>query len=238
MSEGANGIIYICPPTGYTIYTLDPSTDEVTSKTIAMLDLSRPSNNPQQTGIFFDPDTGDASFLSASLPEYFALSIKPVDSESCKIPFRTEEWSFDRELEGGYTCLNTVQDGGRGLYIIGTRRIRQSELGGKLEYEGFTQYADDSVMLFYIPDLSDTESKTVKCADVEPPCEERGSEGIWQLVRVKDAKICSDGTLNIIYCSCLADLDDADRRSYGEFTSSTLKHYLAVFNGTELISKT
>ena len=91
-------------------------------------------------------------------------------------------------------------------------------------------------MLFYIPDIS--EIGEIKCAEVCPPHESEGQDGIWSVAKVKDVYLDSDGKLNILYAYYHFDFDDGDRKNNPELITSTLKHCIAVYDGVEQVSLT
>ena len=233
MYRDPDGLIYVCPPTGNTVYTIDPENDEVTLKTLSLMAPTQLNLIPQQVDMVFGT-YGNDYLVSASQVKYFGISSKTYDASEYKIPLKTAKYSFDRELEGGYTDIYTLSDGKKGLYMAGTRCVRQQDLGGKLEYRGYTQSLNDSAVLFYIPDLS--EGSEIRCIDIRKPYEDEGSEGIWSVVKIDDVFLGSDGRLNVIYTFYLKDFDDADRRDADKLLNSTLRHAIAVFEDGQPVS--
>ncbi|MBP5236873.1 MAG: hypothetical protein J6128_05000 [Clostridia bacterium] len=235
MYMGTDGLIYVCPPTGNTVYTIDPQTDEITLRTLSILAPTGLNQIPQQVDMVFGP-AGEVDYIfTTTRTNFFGISRKTYDAEEFKIPLKTEKYTFDSTPECGYTNMFYLRDGQNGLYIVGTRFIRQEELGGRLEYRGFTQSINDSAMLFYIPDLS--EGNEIRCIDIRKPYEDEGHEGIWSEVKVNDAYLDSEGRLNVIYTYYLKDLDDADRRGADSLTESSLRHMISVYEKGELVSK-
>ena len=106
---------------------------------------------------------------------------------------------------------------------------------GDVEYNGYLDNIDDSIMLFYISDVSDATS--MQCIDVEAPYEAEGAEGIWSIAKINDVYLDSTGKLNVIYASYHFDLDDKDRAGNPELIADTLKHYHAVYENGELLSR-
>ena len=236
MKEGPDGTVYVCPPTGYDLYTVDPGTGDVAQHNITLLDLSRRELTPQQADLCFDPDSGSGYYMVTMIPEYFGISLRPFDSENMKVPFRNSVQSFDADA-GSCVKHFVLEDGKGGVYMVGTRRTGRSS-GAELSYEGHVQYVDDSVILFHIPDLSSGSDAEIEHTVVQPPYTEEGENGVWSSVRVKDVSLDTDGRLRIIYSYCLTDLDDADRRGLEKMTAETLKYCLAVYDGTEQLSLT
>ncbi len=229
----SGGTVYVGLTDGRHAYFIDTETDEVSLRELTPVltfDLV-----PRQMSIVPDPESGNIYCLSVLDTDDFALSCIPVDREKKTVSIRNAvRYSFDRALLGNYENVYPLSDGKGGAYLAGTRSVTEEQLGGMLEYTGHKSPVNDSVMLFYIPSLS--ESTEVRCIEVQSPYEDEGSEGIWSSVRVKDVYMASDGRLNVIYSVCHFDYDDGDRKTNPELVSGTLKHYRAVYDGTELVS--
>ncbi|MBR5453961.1 MAG: hypothetical protein IKV54_07770 [Clostridia bacterium] len=234
MSCDESGMIYVCPPTGRHIYTVDPATDEVTAKETTPIVTNKLL--PRQTDIISDPVTGELYTVSVLVDGEMSVSSNVVDREKISVALKNAvTHSNDRELIGKYDNIHTLSDGKGGVYLIGTRTVDQDVLDGKLEYNGYISSFSDSVMLFYLPGL--TKDNTVQCIDVQSPYEDEGAEGIWSVVRIKDVYLARDGKLNVIYSSYSFDFDDGDRNKNPELIEKTLKYYIAVYDGGELVSK-
>ena len=230
----ADGTVYVGATDGRHVYLIDTATDEVSKRELTPVltfDLI-----PRQMNIVADPASGIKYCLSVLDTDDFALSGNPIDPEKMTVSIKKAvKYTFDREIRGNYDNVQAMSDGNGGAYLVGTRCVTEEQLDGKLEYYGHVSPVRDSVMLFYIPSLS--ESTEVQCTDVQTPYEDEGNEGIWSSVRIKDVYMTSDGRLNVIYSCCHFDYDDGDRNKNRELVSGTLKHYRAVYEGAELVSK-
>jgi len=233
-----DGAIYVCPPTGNTMYTIDPSSDAVAQHEINKI----PSRNlafmiPHQRDFVTNPETGEMYVLSTIAESPLTLYNYSYDPEKLLHEKNGIKYTFDCTLIGSYSQFHTLSDGGNGVYIVATRSVDRDEVEG-LEYSGHTLSIHDALMLFYIPDLADTE--TVQCIDIQLPDSTGGTEGIWSVVNCADAGdvyLDSEGKLHIFYTMYNFDFDDADRRGNPALVADTLKHYHAVFDGTTLVSR-
>ena len=230
----SEGTIYVGATDGRHAYFIDTATDEISLRELTPVltfDLI-----PRQMSIVADPESGNQYCLSVLDSDDFALSGNLIDPEKKTVSLRnTVKYTFDRELQGNYCNVYTLSDGKGGAYLVGTRSVTEEQLGGRLEYVGHISPVNDSAMLFYIPSLS--ESTEVQCTDVQAPYEDEGNEGIWSSVMVKDAYMTSDGKMNVIYSCCHFDYDDGDRNRNAGLVADTLKHFRAVYDGAELVSK-
>ncbi|MBR5453962.1 MAG: hypothetical protein IKV54_07775 [Clostridia bacterium] len=234
MTAGADGIIYVCPPTGRTLYTVDTSTDEVAFHQLTPIVTK--NLIPRQTSVIIDPVSGEKYTVSVLFDGTANISKNIIDSEKMTVALKNAvRYTNDRELIGRYNDVTVLGDGKGGAYLVGARTVTRSDLEGMLEYNGHIDSLSDSVMLFYIPGLS--EGSEVQCIDVHLPYTDEGVQGIWSSVDVKDVYLDSNGKLNILYSDCHYDYDDADRRENPELISNTLKYYLAVYDGDKLVSK-
>ena len=230
----SDGTVYVGIPTGRHAYFIDTATDEVTLRELTPI-LTKDLLT-RQMGIVADPVSGGKYCVSILDKENFALSSNLIDPEKMTVSIRNAvKYTFDRELQGNYDNVYTLSDGKGGAYLVGTRVITEEQLDGKLEYVGHIEAVNDSVMLFYISDM--TESTEVQCVDVQLPYEDEGDEGIWSSVKVKDVYMTSDGKLNVIYSYCHFDYDDGGRNKNPELVLSTLKHYRVIYDGDEFVSK-
>ena len=235
MSLSDDGIIRVLPPTGNTAVFIDTATDEVTEHTYTIFYPTYEELKPQVNEVVTDSRTGEDYYLTVSRSRYFGMNVRKIDSEKQSVPAKGRILDFDRDLAGGYTGIYTFgADGGR-VFIVGTREISQEQTGGKLTYSGRTQSVKDSLMLFVIDDVA--ESETVRCIEIEAPYEDEGSGGIWSCVKTDDAFLDADGKLNVIYTVWRCDFDDADRRENDGVVADSLRVFRAVFDGDSQISK-
>ncbi|MBE6568679.1 MAG: hypothetical protein E7658_00505 [Ruminococcaceae bacterium] len=236
-----DGKIYICPPTGCTLYTLDTSTDTVTLVETAQ--YSDRYSAIRQSDLLPHPEAGKA-YLVCDMSSVFRISVYTIDTEAMTISKSPKNASFDTKLMGDYSHYYVISDGGTGAYLVATRELNkqefvknQLEIGEKLTIHGHTNYIDDSIMLFYIPDLST--GKTT-CIEIEAPYEAEGSAGIWSAVNMKDngdVYLDSEGKLHVFYTYYHHDFDEIDALSNTERHAATLKHYHAIYEGSALVSK-
>ncbi|MBQ7922787.1 MAG: hypothetical protein IJ325_09470 [Clostridia bacterium] len=245
-----NGEIYVCPPTGNTIYHINRETDEVTCietsvntrsfGTVKQTYYSSAAADGEAYMLCFNNDefypwvgyayNGDDMALQSIKNTFDPILKKTVDN-SIKYSVDTESYALEN-----YQYPYVLDDGNGGVYIVATRTVTEEKLAGKLEYVGYTKSMDDSITLFHIPNLADT---TVDYTDIQPPYEAEGSEGIWSVVNMADngdAYLDSEGKLHIFYTYYHFDFDDADRPKNPELVAGTLKHYHAIYDGTTLVS--
>lgn len=234
VSAAANGEIYVCPPTGRHAYVIDPETDEVTLRELTPI----LTNNlmPIQAEIVSVPESNDKYLVTVLEDGSFKSAANIIDPEKLSIVLKNViRYTPDKELAGKYNGVYTLSDGKNGLYMVGTREIIQRDTDGKLTYSGITSAINDSVMLLYIPDITDNTG--IKCIDVQIPYEEEGNEGIWSVVKVNDVYLDSEGKLCILYTYYHYDYDDADIADNPELKKNTLKQYLAVYDGNDIVSR-
>ncbi|MBE6569145.1 MAG: hypothetical protein E7658_02865 [Ruminococcaceae bacterium] len=231
-----DGMIYICPPTGNTMYTVDPADDVVTlhkttdKRIPAML-------TPQQTDLITDPASGTAYALSSMSPQYFGFSSQVLDTQVMTVDKASTKYVPDTDFIGEYTGFYTLNDNNGGVYLVGTRTITRDDLTDKLHYAGHIASINDGVTLFHIPALA--EASEVQKTDIFLPDETRGNEGIWSVADIGncgDVYLDAGGKLHIFYTTYLFDFDDADRPGNAALAADTLKHYHAVYDGTTLVS--
>jgi len=233
MTDTPDGKIYVCPPTGDTAYVIDTAADTVTpeKRTQIIVDVNL---EPEQSNIIFDGEKGAGYYVYTIPGESFDFINIPADSDKSVILAKTaEKYAYSTQITDAYTNIYALSNNNGGTYLVGTRKI---ELENKLEYNGYLKTADDSIMLFYIPDIS--EIGEIKCTEVCPPHESEGQDGIWSVAKVKDVYLDSDGKLNILYAYYHFDFDDGDRKNNPELITSTLKHCIAVYDGVEQVSLT
>lgn len=233
MTAADGGKIYVCPPSGSSVWVIDTNTDEVTTEKRTETVIS--SNvYPQQSDMVFDAE-GNGYYLYTLPTEAFGIAKLSADNEKSAVVLKkSDEYTFDRELDGSYTEMYTLPTENGGVYMVGAREVFLPDLDGELEYMGNTKTVNDSLMLFYIPDIA--EGNEVKCAEIIAPYTEQGGDGIWSVADVKDAYIDSNGKLNVLYSYYHFDFDDADRRENPELIEKTLKFFIAVYDGAELVS--
>ncbi|MBR5453283.1 MAG: hypothetical protein IKV54_04310 [Clostridia bacterium] len=234
MGQGADGKIYVGIPDGMHAYVVDTETD--TATLCELTPIITKQLVPRQVSVIHDSVSGNEYFVSVLENGAFGVSSNVMNTEKYTVSLKNAvRYTVDRELSGVYDDVYTLSDGKGGVYMVGTRKITEEELGGKLEYNGYTKYLRDSVVLLHIPGLTEgTEAKTV---DVHLPYEDEGDEGIWSAVDVKDVYLDGDGKLNIVYSDYYFDYDDNDRPGNPRRIKDTLKYYLAVYDGLELVSK-
>lgn len=236
MTDTPDGKIYVCPPTGDTAYVIDTAADTVTpeKRTQIIIDTDK---YPQQTDMIIDSETGDGYYIHTLTVDAFDFITLSKDSDkSAVLAKKAQLYTYDTELDGGYSNIYALSDKNGGAYLVGTRKTELSAPEGKLEYNGYLKTTEDSVMLFYISDIS--EIGEIKCAEVCPPYENEGQDGIWSVAKVKDVYLDSDGKLNILYAYYHFDFDDGDRKNNPELIANTLKHYVSVYTGATLESVT
>ncbi len=233
----ADGTIYVCPPTGGNMYTIDPATDAVQQLKINKI----PTKNlgfmvPNQRDFVTNPETGEMYVLSTLLEKPLSLNKYSYDPEKLLHDKTGIKYDFDSTLVGSYSHFYTLSDGANGAYIVATRSIAKGELE-TLTYRGHTLSIDDALTLFYIPDLANTE--TVQCIDIQLPDDAAGNEGIWSVVNCADngdVYLDSTGKLHVLYTMYNFDFDDLDNRGNSAPIANTLKHYHAIYDGATLIS--
>ena len=234
MAEGPDGLIYVCPPDGRSVYVIDTVTDEITLRELTPIITGKLL--PRQTEIVYAPEIGTKYQISVLRDGTMNISSNVIDSEKFTVKIKNAvTYTNNLELIGTYDNIYTLSDGKSGVYMVGTRAVSQEDLEGKLEYSGHIGTVEDSVMLFYIPNLA--ESTEAQCIDVHLPYEDEGAEGIWSSVKVKDVYLDKNGKLNILYSDCHFDYDDCDRRENPDLIEKTLRYYLAVYDGSELVSR-
>ncbi len=235
INQMPDGMIYVSLPTGYTMYVIDPATDEV-----------RLCETGSHTGIFDKIAQMDYIYTAEGEPAYvltanynFGVMGYGFDTSELTMKIKgLKNYKLDRDVDGNYVKLYTLSDGNGGAYMVGTREIYLSDLSDKLEYDNINTEISDSIMLFYIPDLSD--GKTINCADISLPYEAESGDGIWSRVNIADngcVYLDSDGNLHVLYTYYHYDCDYTDADKNGELISKTLKHCHAVYRGTELVSE-
>ena len=243
MTEGLDGKIYVCLPSGRDAhivdsgrhaYVIDTVTDEVTHKEMTMM-LTKDFFT-RQVDIITDPNTESKYYVSILDSDGFNVTSNLLDPENFSFKMKNAvKYTTDREVTGYIDNVRTLGDDKGGFYMVGTRVMTAEDLEGKLEYNGHIESVKDGVTLFYLPSLAD--STEIKCIDVHLPYEDEGGEGIWSKVDVKDVYLDNSGKLNIIYSDCHFDYDDNDRPGNAELEKNTLKYYLAVYEDGELISR-
>ena len=234
MSLGEDGTVYVVPPEGRHAYFIDTATDEVTLHELTAILTNKLL--PRQMSIVSIPGTGDNYCISALAEGTAGFNGYLLDPEEMTFKMKNAiSYEADRELIGTYDGIYTLSDGKNGVYMVSTRNVNGKDLDGKLEYNGYLDNIDDSIMLFYISDVSDATS--MQCIDVEAPYEAEGAEGIWSIAKINDVYLDSTGKLNVIYASYHFDLDDKDRAGNPELIADTLKHYHAVYENGELLSR-
>lgn len=235
INQMPDGMIYVSLPTGYTMYVIDPATDEV-----------RLCETGSHTGIFDKIAQMDYIYDAEGEPAYvltsnydFGVMGYGFDTESLSMQIKgLKKYNLDREIVGNYIKLFTLSDQKGGAYMVGTREVWKNDLDGKLVYDNVEESISDSLMLFYIPDLS--EGKVISCADISLPYEAEGGDGIWSVINVADngdVYLGSDGNLHVFYTYYHYDYDYTDADKNAELTAKTLKHCHAVYRGTELVSE-
>ncbi|MBR6557882.1 MAG: hypothetical protein IKT70_02615 [Clostridia bacterium] len=234
MTEGNDGMIYVGLPDGRNVYVIDTATDEVTLRELTPI-LTKDLYT-RQMSIIKDLKSGEEYCVSVLQDGAFNVSTNLIDAEKNRVSIKNAvKYENTDDLAGMYDEVYTLSDGKGGVYLVGTRKITQEELGGSLKYNGHISYVNDSVVLVHIPSLS--ESTEVKYTEVHHPHEDEGIEGIWSAAAVKDVYLGNDGKLRIVYSDYHFDYDDKDRRENPELVKNTLKYYLAVYDGAELVSK-
>ncbi len=220
MREMPDGKIWVILPEGYTAYAIDPATDEVKEYQIEKQKFS----GRQQTDIVTVPETGKSYALFGMRTAPFTLTGYGFEANGRFLDKNSQKvYTFDRELNAGYTGLYTLSDGKRGAYIVGTRTVGQTGVAtfyltpdGELKRDGTDQGHMVLVGQTYrapLPEnlqfgghtfaindslmlfcIPDLESDTeVKCVEIEPPYDAEGSDGIWSVV---DAANCGDAYLD------------------------------------------
>lgn len=234
MSVDPDGMIYVCPPTGRHAYFIDPTTDEVTLRELTPI----LTNNliPRQAEIVYIPGT-DAKYCVTVLEDgSFNATSNALDQDKMTVALKNVvKYTNSSELTGTYGNIYTLSDGKNGFYMVGTRNVSQDDLDGKLEYNGYIDNFDDSLKMFYLSDISN--GTELECIEIEAPYDKEGSDGIWSVGKICDVYLDSRGKFNVLYTYYHFDFDDADRRENPGLIESTLKHYLAVYDGGELVSK-
>jgi len=233
-----DGLIYVSPPSGFFLYVIDPSTDEVT--------VQQPTevwNYTKQSDFFVDGN-GDTRVILANIPGFLRQTMV-LDTTAWKYGNISRAYngiSFDIETTvpdaGAYSNFYTVEDGNGGVYYVGTRYITPEDTeDAGLSYSGYTNKIDDSIALFHIPDLTQMKNNTF--VDICLPYVEQGDEGIWSVVNVEsagDVYLDSEGQLHIFYTYYLFDFDDTDRPGNAELMDKTFKRYHAIYKDGEVIS--
>ncbi|MBE6570119.1 MAG: hypothetical protein E7658_07900 [Ruminococcaceae bacterium] len=244
MRQMPGGEIYICPPVSNKIYILDPATDIVTEQQIA-----ESAFDILQTDILIEPEDGTPHFLFSTGPNGFMFKTSSLKPGTMELRARTKPVAPDIKVNGSYEHLYSLADGKAGAYIVGARSFEYLYWPGSrvlfanthpqsvLQYMGRTDSYNDSLMLFYMPDVSSTK---MQCVEIEAADTEKAAEGITTVVNMEsagDAYVDSEGLLHVFYTVHHFDFDDADRPGNPELIESTFKRYHAVYNGTELVSK-
>ena len=233
VSTDDNGTVFVCPPSGMYVYLIDTKTDEVTRHELT--NMLTKNLFPRQMNII---STVDGIKYCVSVLENTALNVSSnvIDEESLTVKFKNIiKYDNDRDLIGVYNSTYVLGDGKNGAYIIGTRTVNRDELDGKLVYDSYISEINDSILMSYIPNLS--EGGEIRCIDVHTPYEDEGDRGIWSSVKVKDVYLSSDGKLNVLYSDHHVDYGKAHISAKTGIVPGTLKHYLAVYDGSELVSK-
>lgn len=234
ISEGLDGMIYVGLPDGRHTYIIDPETDN--AELCELTPIITNNLLPRQMSVLCDSVSDKNYCVSILESGAFNVASIVINPETQKIKLKDAvRYTNDRELIGSYDGIYTLSDGKGGAYLVGRRDITQNELGGKLEYVGYTSIVSDSIVMLYIPSLA--EGSEAKCIDVHLPYEEEGIDGIWSSVNIKDVYLDSKGMLNILYSDCHFDYDDSDRRENPKLIADTLKLYHAIYDGNELVSK-
>ena len=237
----SDGKIYVCPPTGYTAYTVDPADDTVTLWETAK--YTQRYDSIQQVDILPHPETGKA-FMLFDMSSVFRLATYTLDTKAMTLSKTSKSGAFDTKLLGDYTYYYTISDGSTGGYLVATRELNKQSftkdlktISEKLTINGHSNYLYDSIMLFYNPDLTDGK---VTCIEIEAPYEAEGSDGIWSMVNVVDAGdvyVDSEGKLHVFYTYYHYDFDDIDSPKNPELIANTMKHYHAIYDGSTLVSQ-
>ena len=227
-------MIYVSLPTGNTLYVIDPATDEV-----------RLCETGSHTGIFdqigqmeyiCDKEGEPAYILTSNYN--FSITGYGFDPENVTMLIKgLKMYKLDADVDGNYVKVYMLSDGKGGAYMVGTREIWKNDLDGKLVYENVAEGINDSLMLFYIPDLSD--GKTINCTDISLPYEAEGGDGIWSVVNAAengDVYLDADGNLHVFYTYYHYDHDYEDAAKNAELMADTLKHYHAVYKDGVLVS--
>ncbi|MBE6569147.1 MAG: hypothetical protein E7658_02875 [Ruminococcaceae bacterium] len=230
-----NGQIYVCPPTGNTVYTIDPTTDAVTL--YKTTDKRVPGMMiPQQTDIITDPETDSVYVVSVMDPTYFSISYQMLDTETMTVSKSSTKYKAESNPDGAYSQFYTVSDHQGGIYLIGTKQVTREYLADKLNYSGHIVTFNDSIMLHYVPVLTEG---NMSCIEIQVPYEAEGNEGIWSVVNVADSGdvyLDAEGKLHIFYTYYHFDFDDVDRKDNPILIANTLKHYHAIYDGSTLVS--
>lgn len=229
-----DGLIYVSLPTGNTMYVIDPATDEV-----------RLCETGSHTGIF--DQIGQMEYIcdKEGEPAYiltvnynFGVTGYGLDPENLTMQIKgLKMYKLDTDVDGNYVKVYMLSDGKGGAYMVGTREINQGELSDKLVYKNIESTLNDSLMLFYIPDLSD--GKTINCVEISAPYEDEGQNGIWSVVNAAengDVYLDADGNLHVLYTYYHYDCDIDDFGKNAELIANTLKHYHAVYRDGVLVS--
>jgi len=233
ISADENGMVYVCPPFGREVYLIDPATDEVTFHEMTPLMTSKLL--PSQLSILPASD-GNKYYLSVLEEGTFKIASETLDPEKLTIAFRDIiTYESDPELVGRYDSIYALSDGKSGAYLVGTRIVTEEDLDGKLVYDSYVSEISDSVVMAYIPNL--VEGEEISYTAIHTPYEDEGDKGIWSNVDVKDVFLSSDGKLNVIYTDCHYDYNSNAIFTRDELIKDTLKYYLAVYDGNELVSK-
>ena len=235
IQQAADGEIYICPPTGNAIYTIDTETDTVTmhktAKRVAVM------NTPQQTEIFVDKLTGTHYVLSYITPQYAGIHLDVLDPQAMTVSGKPSKLTFDKELIGDYSYFYTVTKENGSVYMVAPRTVTKEDLDGAWEYAGYIPSTTDSIMLFYIDNPG--ENPEIQYVEVQAPYTDEGKEGIWSVANIAntgDVYLDSEGKLHILYTYYHSDFDDLARVENPELIAKTLKHYHAIYDGATLIS--
>ncbi len=232
-----DGLIYVSLPSGFTVYVIDPATDEVTPRDIA------PEWYFTSQSDFFTDIEGNTRMIVSGTPGFNRRGAT----------LNTEEWKLDKIARyvsgipfnttsavtpaGTYDSFYTFEDGNGGVYYVGTRYINSEDAPkAGLTYSGHTNIIHDSIALFHIPDITKNPNTYV---DIQPPYAEQGNEGIWSVVNVEsagDVYLDSEGQLHIFYTYYLFDFDDSDRPGNAELMDKTFKRYHIIYKDGEVIS--
>ena len=235
IKQMADGMIYVSLPTGNTMYVIDPATDGVTLCETG--DYTNIFNQIAQMEYIYDAE-GEAAYILTNNDDFGVMGYG-FDPETLTMQIKgLKNYKLDRDFDGNYVKIYTLSDGKGGAYMVGTREVWKNDLDGKLVYDNIEEGISDSLMLFYIPDLSD--GKTINCIDISLPYEAEGADGIWSKVNVADngsVYLGSDGNLHVIYSYCHYDFDYADAEDNAEIVRSTLEYRHAIFSGNELVSE-
>lgn len=246
----ADGQIYVCPPTGTTIYHIDQKTDAVTSLeitqsaryfgTLKQAHFSVPDAEGNGYMLCFKEDDtfplisypyNPANMTLYPIKNTFDATLKKSVDSSIKYVPDTDSFSLTN-----YEYPYILEDGNGGAYVVLTREVDKDFLREKLQYSGYIHVFNDSIMLLHIPDLSATDTEWT---EVQAPYEAEGNEGIWSVVNVADngdVYLDSDGKIHILYSSYHYDFDDLDRKGNDKPLPDTLKYHHAVYDGVSLVS--